>query len=288
MPDVLITDEAKVRWITLNRPETRNALTTALNQAVITAIQGAEAAGARVVVLSGAGGAFSSGLDLRVAAEEGMDPSTIEGRMRSYFHGLIRAVRSCPLPTVAVVDGAAAGFGCDLALAADLRLCSDRARFGEVFVKRGLMPDGGGTWTLPRLVGLGRAMEMMLTGELVDAAEAHRIGLVNRVFPAAELEPAAWAFARGARPRPSAGPPGGEGRGPGCAGVHPGRGPGGRGAGPAEASPVLRLPGRPHRLPGKAPPGVPGRVRRTSPASGRRPRPRWIPRRRSPPPARAR
>ena len=197
MPDVLITDEAKVRWITLNRPETRNALTTALNQAVITAIQGAEAAGARVVVLSGAGGAFSSGLDLRVAAEEGMDPSTIEGRMRSYFHGLIRAVRSCPLPTVAVVDGAAAGFGCDLALAADLRLCSDRARFGEVFVKRGLMPDGGGTWTLPRMVGLGRAMEMMLTGELVDAAEAHRIGLVNRVFPAAELEPAAWAFARG-------------------------------------------------------------------------------------------
>ena len=196
MPDVLITDEAKVRWITLNRPETRNALTTALNQAVITAIQGAEAAGARVVVLSGAGGAFSSGLDLRVAAEEGMDPSTIEGRMRSYFHGLIRAVRSCPLPTVAVVDGAAAGFGCDLALAADLRLCSDRARFGEVFVKRGLMPDGGGTWMLPRLIGLGRALELMLTGDMVDAVEAHRIGLANRIFPAQQLESSAWDFAR--------------------------------------------------------------------------------------------
>jgi 2-(1,2-epoxy-1,2-dihydrophenyl)acetyl-CoA isomerase len=196
MADVLTTDEGRVRWITLNRPETRNALTTAVNDAVRAAIEGAPAAGARVVVLSGAGGAFSSGLDLRVAAEEGMDPETIESRMRTHFHGLIRAVRACPLPTIAVVDGPAAGFGCDLALACDLRLVSDRARFGEIFVKRGLMPDGGGTWTLPRLVGLGRALEMMLTGELVDAAEAHRIGLANRVFPAAQLEPAAWDFAR--------------------------------------------------------------------------------------------
>jgi len=196
MADVLTTDEGRVRWITLNRPETRNALTTAVNDAVRTAIEGAPAAGARVVVLSGAGGAFSSGLDLRVAAEEGMDPETIESRMRTHFHGLIRAIRACPLPTIAVVDGPAAGFGCDLALACDLRLISDRARFGEIFVKRGLMPDGGGTWTLPRLVGLGRALEMMLTGELVDAAEAHRIGLANRVFPAAQLEPAAWDFAR--------------------------------------------------------------------------------------------
>jgi len=196
MADVLTTDEGRVRWITLNRPETRNALTTAVNDAVRAAIEGAPAAGARVVVLSGAGGAFSSGLDLRVAAEEGMDPETIESRMRTHFHGLIRAIRACPLPTIAVVDGPAAGFGCDLALACDLRLVSDRARFGEIFVKRGLMPDGGGTWTLPRLVGLGRALEMMLTGELVDAAEAHRIGLANRVFPAAQLEPAAWDFAR--------------------------------------------------------------------------------------------
>ncbi|HEY1906573.1 MAG TPA: enoyl-CoA hydratase-related protein [Myxococcaceae bacterium] len=196
MADVLMTDEGRVRWITLNRPETRNALTTAVNDAVRAAIEGAPSAGARVVVLSGAGGAFSSGLDLRVAAEEGMDPETIESRMRTHFHGLIRAVRACPLPTIAVVDGPAAGFGCDLALACDLRLVSDRARFGEIFVKRGLMPDGGGTWTLPRLVGLGRALEMMLTGELVDAAEAHRIGLANRVYPAAQLEPAAWDFAR--------------------------------------------------------------------------------------------
>ncbi|HEY3587783.1 MAG TPA: enoyl-CoA hydratase-related protein, partial [Myxococcaceae bacterium] len=111
-------------------------------------------------------------------------------------HGLIRAIRACPLPTVAVVDGPAAGFGCDLALACDLRLISDRARFGEIFVKRGLMPDGGGTWMLPRLIGLGRALELMLTGDLVEAVEAHRIGLANRIFPAQQLEPAAWDFAR--------------------------------------------------------------------------------------------
>jgi 2-(1,2-epoxy-1,2-dihydrophenyl)acetyl-CoA isomerase len=196
MAEVLTTDEARVRWITLNRPETRNALTTQVNDAVRAAVEAAPAAGARVVVLTGAGGAFSSGLDLRVAAEEGMDPERIESRMRTHFHGLIRAIRACPLPTLAVVDGPAAGFGCDLALACDLRLVSDRARFGEIFVKRGLMPDGGSTWMLPRLIGLGRALELMLTGDLVDAAEAHRIGLVNRVFPVAQLESLAWEFAR--------------------------------------------------------------------------------------------
>jgi enoyl-CoA hydratase/carnithine racemase len=196
MADVLTKDDARVRWITLNRPETRNALTAEVNDAVRAALESAPAAGVRVVVLTGAGGAFSSGLDLRVAAEEGLEPERIEGRMRTHFHGLIRAIRACPLPTVAVVDGPAAGFGCDLALACDLRLVSDRARFGEIFVKRGLMPDGGGTWMLPRLIGLGRALEMMLTGELVDAAEAHRIGLANRVYPAAQLESAAWDYAR--------------------------------------------------------------------------------------------
>jgi enoyl-CoA hydratase/carnithine racemase len=196
MADVLTRDDARVRWITLNRPETRNALTPQVNDAVRAAVESAPAAGVRVLVLTGAGGAFSSGLDLRVAAEEGMDPDHIEARMRTHFHGLIRALRACPLPTLAVVDGPAAGFGCDLALACDLRLISDRARFGEIFVKRGLKPDGGGTWMLPRLIGLGRALEMMLTGDLVDAAEAHRIGLANRVFPAAQLESAAWDFAR--------------------------------------------------------------------------------------------
>jgi 2-(1,2-epoxy-1,2-dihydrophenyl)acetyl-CoA isomerase len=192
--EVLVRDDATVRWITLNRPETKNALTIPVNAAVRAAVEAAPAAGARVIALTGAGGGFCSGLDLKVAAAEGLDPSTVEARMRTHFHGLIRALRACPLPIVAVVDGAAAGFGCDLALACDLRLCSDRARFGEIFVKRGLMPDGGGTWTLPRLIGLGRALELMFTGEMIDAAEAKAIGLANRVFPAPQLEAAAMDF----------------------------------------------------------------------------------------------
>ena len=174
-----------------------------MNIAVRAAIETAPATGARVVVLAGTGGSFCSGLDLKWAAAEGMDASTVQSRMRSHFHGLIRALRDCPVPTVAVLDGVAAGFGCDLALACDLRLCSDRARFGEIFVKRGLMPDGGGTWALPRLVGLGRALEMCLTGDMVDAAEAKAIGLANRVFPAAQLEAAALDFLRSL----AAGPP---------------------------------------------------------------------------------
>src|SRR5262249_41068281 len=121
MADVLTTDEARVRWITLNRPETRNALTTQVNDAVRAAVDSAPGAGARVVVITGAGGAFSSGLDLRVAAEEGMDPSTIESRMRIHFHGLIRAIPPCPLPTIALADGPAAGAARDLALACELR-----------------------------------------------------------------------------------------------------------------------------------------------------------------------
>jgi enoyl-CoA hydratase/carnithine racemase len=107
--------------------------------------------------------------------------------MRKYFHGLIRAVRRVEKPVVALVDGPAVGFGCDLALACDLRIVSERASFAEVFVRRGLMPDGGGTWSLQRIVGLGRALELMLTGDVVDAVRAERIGLANRIVPSAEL-----------------------------------------------------------------------------------------------------
>ncbi len=197
MNDVTIADESGVRWIVLHRPESRNGLTAETNAEMIDGLADAAARPElRVVVLYGAGGAFSSGLDLRAAAAVGAtSASENEVRMRAYFHGLIRAVRACPQPVVAAVDGAAAGFGCDLALAADLRFCSQRARFGEIFVKRGLMPDGGGTFLLPRIVGLGRALELMLTGDFVDADEALRIGLANRVVPVEGFEAAARAYA---------------------------------------------------------------------------------------------
>jgi 2-(1,2-epoxy-1,2-dihydrophenyl)acetyl-CoA isomerase len=194
--EVRISDEGAVRWITLDRPESKNGLTVEINARIIEALRVAgQDPAVRVVALAGAGGAFCSGLDLKAAAALGSTGAAEnEARMRTYFHGMIRAVRACPHPVVAVIDGAAAGYGCDLALAADLRFCSDRARFGQIFVKRGLMPDGGGTFHLARIIGLGRALELMLTGDMVDAAEAYRIGLANRVVPVAEFDATARAY----------------------------------------------------------------------------------------------
>jgi enoyl-CoA hydratase/carnithine racemase len=183
---VSVRDEERVRWIVLDRPESKNALTVEVNRRIIAALEEARTRrDVRVVVLTGAGGNFCSGLDLR-AAMAGGPPSDPEHQGRTYFHGLIRAVRACPQPVIALVDGAAVGYGCDLALACDLRVGTERTRFGEVFIRRGLMPDGGGTWTLPRLVGLGKALELMLTGDIVEADEAARLGLVSRRFPSAE------------------------------------------------------------------------------------------------------
>jgi enoyl-CoA hydratase/carnithine racemase len=192
--DVTTRDEGAVRWIVLSRPQSKNGLTVEVNQQLIASLDAAAADPAvRVIALYGAGGAFCSGLDLKSAITSGpaADP---EDRMRRWFHGLIRAVRRAAKPVVAVVDGVAVGYGCDLALACDLRFCSDRARFGEIFVKRGLMPDGGSTFHLARLVGLGRAMELMLTGEVIDAADAHRIGIANRVVGAGDLMAAAGEY----------------------------------------------------------------------------------------------
>ena len=193
---VFVSDRDEVRWIELRRPESRNALTVETNRALIAAFEGAASAGARAIVLAGADGHFCSGLDLKEAMRSGpRPPAEIERDMRAYFHGLIRAVRAAPAPVIAAVDGPAVGFGCDLALACDLRLVSERARFGEIFVKRGLMPDGGGTFSLPRLVGLGRALDLMLTGDPVDGAGAVGIGLASRLFPSAEFERAVWELA---------------------------------------------------------------------------------------------
>src|SRR5262245_19315326 len=199
--EVQVVDEAGVRWIALDRPECKNGLTDEVNAQIIAALDGATAA--RCVVLSGKGGNFCSGLDLRAAAARPGGFDNLEEHMRKYFHGMIRAVRKLEKPVVALVDGAAVGFGCDLALACDLRLGTERTRFGELFVKRGLMPDGGGTFSLPRLVGVGKALELMLTGDLVGADEALRLGLVNRLLPSAEAEAQTWDLAR----RLAKGPP---------------------------------------------------------------------------------
>jgi enoyl-CoA hydratase/carnithine racemase len=189
-----VTDRDAVRWIEIDRPSSRNGLTPDTVRAIAAAVTEVPAA-IRAIALGGAGGSFSSGLDLKDAMQRGLRSSDeVERDLRDGFHGAIRALVTSARPTVALVDGAAAGFGCDLALACDIRLVSSRARFGEIFVKRGLIPDGGGTWLLPRIVGLGRALELLLTGEVIDAEEALRIGLANKRYPEAEFSASATAY----------------------------------------------------------------------------------------------
>lgn len=188
MTDLKLDDRGAVRWLVMDRPESKNGLTVDLVYRLRDAIRDAPPE-IRTIVLAGANGAFCSGLDLKDAMRRGLSPGpAVEKDLREGFHGLIRALVDGDRPTIAVVDGAAAGFGCDLALACDLRVVSERAKFGEIFVKRGLMPDGGGTWTLPRIVGLARALELFYTGDIVGAEDAVRIGLANKLWPSAELD----------------------------------------------------------------------------------------------------
>lgn len=192
-----------VRTIALERPEVKNALTRPLTVALRDAVlEAGRAPDTRVVILTGHGGSFCSGADLK----EGLaDPSVLadlDGAVR-VFHDLVHAVTRCPKPIIALVDGPAVGFGCDLALACDLRVATDRAYFQEKFVRIGLIPDGGGTFFLPRLVGLARAAELMMLGDRLEADEALRLGVVNRVAPPAQAE----AVARELAERLAHGPP---------------------------------------------------------------------------------
>lgn len=174
----------QVRWLTINRPERHNALD---RETILTLRDAISESGkdddTRVVVLTGAGSAFSSGADLR-AARESQSPEG-EDLLEVGFNAVIRALWKLPKPVIAAVGGAAAGFGCSLALAADVRLASASARFSLIFVKRGLTVDGGAI-SMPRLAGL-RGMEMALTGDLISSEEAFRLGLVNRVIPDGEF-----------------------------------------------------------------------------------------------------
>jgi 2-(1,2-epoxy-1,2-dihydrophenyl)acetyl-CoA isomerase len=179
---LLVTRHDAVTILTINRPEVRNALEDTVSQGLLHALEASADDGTRCVVITGAGGHFSSGLDIKKAFSLGLTPDQGD-TLGQYFGPALKAIRACPWPVIAAVDGYAAGIGCDFALACDLRLVSERGRFAELFVRRGLIPDGGSTYILPRLVGLGRAMEIMFTGRDVEAEEAYRIGLANQVYP---------------------------------------------------------------------------------------------------------
>ena len=185
-----------VATLTLNRPEARNALDMAMRRALEAALTALEAdAAVRVLVVRGAGEHFSAGGDVKLMRDTPMTAAEGQARVEAINRAILALARF-RAPTIAMVDGAAAGAGCNLALACDLVVASDRARFGEVFARIGLIPDAGGTYFLPRRIGLARAKELVFTGDIIDAGEADRIGLVNRVVPAPDLERETYALAR--------------------------------------------------------------------------------------------
>jgi enoyl-CoA hydratase/carnithine racemase len=195
-------DGAGIVTITLNRPEKKNAINTVMWDELLVTFREIEGADAdRVVVITGAGGAFCSGADL-----SGADP---EAEPRHQWHqmrhvgSVALALQRLPQPVIAKVGGVAAGAGCNLALGCDLIVASDEARFSEIFARRGLSIDFGGSWVLPRLIGLHRAKELALFADIISAKEAEAMGLVNRVVPAGDLDAfvASWAS------RLAAGPP---------------------------------------------------------------------------------
>jgi enoyl-CoA hydratase/carnithine racemase len=179
---ILVETVGATRLVTINRPEARNALTRTVILGVTEAMRTASTDPAvRCVVVAGAGGHFCSGADLR---QNIMDDAQFMVHLDGYldeFHGLVKSIVHCEKPTIAMMDGAAVGFGADLAFACDLRIASTRAYAQEKFVKIGLMPDGGGTFWLPRLVGTAKAMQMILLAEKIEATELASLGVVARV-----------------------------------------------------------------------------------------------------------
>jgi 2-(1,2-epoxy-1,2-dihydrophenyl)acetyl-CoA isomerase len=194
--------ENHVAWITLNRPEVRNAITPDQRNRVIDLLEDASASlDVRCVVLTATGKGFCTGADLR-AGGRGQAPPKPEGApdrvmgeaarvIRRGAQRLVSSVLDCEKPVIAAVNGTAAGIGAHLAFACDLVLAAEEARFIEVFVRRGISPDGGGAYLLPRLIGLQKAKELVFFGDDLAAADAMALGLVNRVVPGDQLEQAA-------------------------------------------------------------------------------------------------
>jgi enoyl-CoA hydratase/carnithine racemase len=187
--------------LVINRPKVRNALTRATMQALRSGVDRlVRDAEVRVIVITGAGtgqeASFCAGADLKSVFAE--DPDFLD-KLDFYlddFHGVIRAIWNAPKPVIARVDGGAVGFGCDLALACDLRIVSTRGYFQSSFTKIGLMPDGGGTATLTRLAGLGVATELVLLASKIEAHRAQELGLSTRVVEAEGLDAETDAIAR--------------------------------------------------------------------------------------------
>ena len=184
-PHLLYDVADRVAVVTLNRPEVMNAFSDAMREDLLRAVGEAAAnPEVRCVVITGAGRAFCAGGDIAsMAGLQDQGDTSIIGRRMTLGSRVIHCLREMPKPVIAAINGAAAGAGMNLALACDVRFAAESARFSESFVKIGLVPDWGGTYLLTRIVGAGKALELMMSGDRIDAREALRLGLLNRIFP---------------------------------------------------------------------------------------------------------
>lgn len=204
--EIVVSRDGPVLQITINRPSVANAIGPDQRRLIADALEAADRSLAvRAVIITGRGNAFCAGADLRAVQPALVDDAPSEAptrpagatakSLRRGAHRLIEAVLECQKPVLAAVSGVAAGMGAHLALACDLVIADDTARFIEVFVRRGQLPDAGGAWLLPRIVGLQRAKQLVFFGDDVTAADAERWGLVNLVVRPDELESVALSWA---------------------------------------------------------------------------------------------
>ena len=191
-----VTLEDGVKRITINRPERRNAVDVETVKLLHEAIQRSAEDDSRVIILTGAGDVFCAGADLQVSSTHNIHEIDVTASLRQHTNPTVIAMRQLAKPIIARIHGHAVGVGCNYALACDLLIASEQAKFAQIFVKIGLMPDGGSTYFLPRLIGYHKAFELMATGDILSAQEALSLGLVNHVVPFEELDTTVNAMAR--------------------------------------------------------------------------------------------
>lgn len=196
--DILFHKQGHVAIITLNRPDKMNSFNPVMQEDISRAITEAQNdKKVRVIILTAKGRAFCAGADVKQMASRFDKPleQADENLRLPMRNSLYLQFQKCPKPIICAINGVAVGGGLDMALACDIRIASDKARFAELFIRRGMIPASGGTYFLPRSVGIDRALLMIWTGDMLDAREAERIGLVTMVVPHEELEIAAMELA---------------------------------------------------------------------------------------------
>jgi len=196
---VVLSKEDYIAIITLNRPERLNAFNRQMEEELIEALAGVrEDKNTSVLVLTGAGRAFCSGGDVseNMADEYGGTAQKVSDTFHHIYNGIILQLFNLDIPTIGMINGAAVGLGFDLALACDIRIGSENARFMVGFTKMGLTPAAGGAWLMPRIMGLAKAIELVYTADFLEAEEALRLGVLNRLLPASALEKETMALAR--------------------------------------------------------------------------------------------